>query len=259
MTAHIAKSSLSHSAQPGSSSGPPSVGTKRPRSPPLPDVVVPFKARKVSQPSDAPSSRTLFAPAPARLPSPANSVPSENDNAGGAAGWATELLSKPQTACVTCRRPLDPVFSRWKNCEQCREKQRAYARRRKERKEAGEAAGIVQQGASASEGVRTASPDGTVDLYEEEEEEEEGSAGQRATVKAKAEAEGARSVWADVPEFQTEAALVNAARRAVLAQGTGPSARFEFWGGYAVVAGAPAVDPAVPRLLCRKLVAQGVP
>lgn len=213
--------------------------------------------RKISQPSDAPSSRTL--PPPPRSPAPSDSVPSENEGAA-AATWASELLSKPQTACATCRRPLDPLHSRWKNCERCREKQRAKARRRKERKEA--AAGLVNghggegasRGASTSSGVRTSSPGGTMDVDDEEEGDAVGAAGQHA--------KAVRSVWDEVPEFQTEDELLAAARRAVLAWRTAagpPAAQFELCGGYAVVAGARMVDPAVARQLARKLIAQGVP
>ena len=261
---NIAELSLGRSAQPGPGPGSstPSAGTKRPRPHWLLDLPALPKARKLSQHSDAPSSRKL--PPPPRSPAPSDSVPSENEGEAAAA-WATELLSKPQTACATCRRPLDPLHSRWKNCERCREKQRAKARRRKERKEA--AAGLVNghggegasRGASTSSGVRTSSPGGTMDVDDEDADE---AAGQRVRAKVKTKAKSVRSVWDEVPEFQTEDELLAAARRAVTVWRTAagpPAAQFELCGGYAVVVGARKVDPAVAQQLARKLIAQGVP
>lgn len=208
-----------------------SVGNKRPGSPSLLEVATPPKARKVSQVPDASTSRKIF-PAPPPL---SDSVPSADE---GTSERVTELLSKSRTVCATCRRPLDPLHSRWKNCVKCREKQRAYARRRKER--------VASRGASVSSGMRTTSPDGTMDV-------DESASGTGAPPAA------VRCVWDDVPEFQTEDGLIVAVRRAVLASPKRPSAHFEFCGGYAVVAGSAEVDAAIARRLTGELILQGVP
>lgn len=217
-----------------------SVGSKRSGSPSLIEVAVPPKARKVSQVSDAPSSRKI----PAVSPLLSDPAPSADEAVAGEgmSGWVTGLLSMPQTACATCRRELDPLHNRYKNCDQCREKQRAYARLRKER-----GAGVAPRGAETSSGVRTSSPDGAMDV-----DEDEGVTGKEARGKKAA----VRCVWDDVPEFQTEDGLLAEARRTVLAW---PSAQFEFRGGYAVVAGSADVDAALTKQLRDKLILQGVP
>ncbi|KAH9936689.1 uncharacterized protein B0H18DRAFT_975035 [Fomitopsis serialis] len=254
----------------------PSTGSKRPRSPQLTGTSAQPKARKVSHASEAASSSRRPA-----IVLPTDS--SDNDSVATAellAAFAPRLSES--THCKTCHRALELRDGRYKNCVECREKSRVYQRKyHQERQErtarvssllsrfetppgvtasSASAAPARAQASSSEAGPEPVSTDDTMDVDVGVNVKVQTQKPRRAQAKASVPNVNIRRVWENVPEFQTEEAFFEAVEQSVVEwREREPGERFEFCGGYAVVAGRKDADAAIVRKICGKLVLRSAP
>ncbi|KAH9841864.1 uncharacterized protein C8Q71DRAFT_854219 [Rhodofomes roseus] len=241
-----------------------STGSKRSGSPSPLGIASAPKARKVSHASDAASSSRT--PVPDALPG------SDSDSVATAELLAAFAPRRP-TQCKTCQRALEPQDGWYKNCLQCREKSREYQRRylqgRKERKESRLSLLDTAPGTSTSAGASASRQKARASSPEHDAMEVDlpmpvpiPQPKPKPRPRRLPPAALTRRVWDEVPEFQTEDDFFEAIERSVSAwreSMDGSGVRFEFGGGYAVVAGGKEAEAAATRKVYGKLVLRGVP